>query len=264
MKKIMLATDFSAAAESALQYVLQLNKYLEADLFVLHVTQESNPLPMEPQHEIEIAQQKQQSASRQLKRWVTPYPDQFSTIENLPEGLKYHTESGPISPTIMEVARQSDIDCIVIGAKLKLHWWEQLLGNISTQLVAHSPIPVLVVPQHCGFQAFRHIALASTSKEESLPVFSILRPLAERFDAKLEKVVVQKDKHTDYQEQSEQELTKVLAKSVMKGLERFVEFHESDLLCMYVQQPGFWKQIKGFTLSQELVKQAKVPLLVIK
>ena len=264
MKKILLATDFSAAATSALNYVIALNKYFSAELLVLNVVQEQVALPMDEQLQLEIDTQKTDAAHQQIQRWLRPYPNQFESIERIPEEMKFSVRRGPITPTILEVAEEEQVDWIVIGAKNKHHWWEYFLGNISTQLLQQSPVSLLIIPEHVTFGEVDQITLATSTKTESNLVFSKLRLFARAIGANVQKVHVEISDWEEYGERRDNTWIQVAAKSVTQGLGQFAESYKVGMISLEVAQKNFWEQLTHHSISREMILKTEVPLIILK
>jgi nucleotide-binding universal stress UspA family protein len=60
------------------------------------------------------------------------------------EGISYNS--------IMEIANEKKVDCIVVGREANGNNITDLLGSTATALTKNSNIPVIVVPEEIGFE----------------------------------------------------------------------------------------------------------------
>lgn len=58
--------------------------------------------------------------------------------------------AGPAAERIVSLARHGDFGLIVMGTRRRNRLEAALLGSVSATVAAHSPVPVLVVPEPAG------------------------------------------------------------------------------------------------------------------
>lgn len=134
---ILVAYDGSKLSEKALSYVRHLvgeNTKVE----VLHVYQ--NPVIIigeavitTPGMQKDFFEHERQ-VEEEMKRLSSGIPRITTTIRQ-----------GKPAPTILEYARESDSDLIVLGSRGHTAIDELLLGSTSHHVVQHSSVPVLIV-----------------------------------------------------------------------------------------------------------------------
>lgn len=147
LKNVLVATDFSEAAEAALAYGRALAQTFGATLHVLHVTDDmymrlggdayAAVLP-DLQHDVE-AQAKQRLAELLVDNDPTPLPTKPVVV----------TASGP-AQAIVDYAAKARIDLIVVGTRGRGAVAHLLLGSIAERVVRTAHCPVLAVrhPEH--------------------------------------------------------------------------------------------------------------------
>lgn len=144
LKNILVATDFSEAADAALVYGRALSRTFGGTLHVLHVADDvyvrlgGDPymavLP-ELQHDVEEA------ARKKLGELLT---------DNDPSPLPTKPVVVTASSTaqaIVEYARQAEIDLVVVGTHGRGAVAHLLMGSVAERVVRTAPCPVLTVRQ---------------------------------------------------------------------------------------------------------------------
>lgn len=141
-KRILFPTDFSPAAVHALDYAIALALQHEATLVLTHVIEDlgfaspyavsSFPLNVEYQHGMEGTAKShlQNSVAPQVRR-------QLEVREHLPQGKPF--------VEIIRIAKEEEVDLIVIPTRSKPDPKHVHLGSTAEHVVRLSPCPVLVV-----------------------------------------------------------------------------------------------------------------------
>lgn len=148
LKKILVPTDFGDAADAALTYARALARNFHASIDVLHVADDVAArmfageiyvgVPTEAQKDIEAA------ARRQLdERLVDNDPNP------LPVRSVVVTSNSP-ALTIVQYAKETNIDLIVMGTHGRGAMAHLLMGSVAEHVVRTAPCPVMVVrhPEH--------------------------------------------------------------------------------------------------------------------
>jgi len=157
-RKVLLATDFSAASQAAFQTALGVCTALQADLSILHVFEYSDAFPPE--------------TGRELLELDNFYQTDQSSLESLREealragvSCKATMVRGTASLVIIETIRADQIDLVVLGTSA-LHGFERLVfGSTAEEVLREAPCPVLTVgPQVAG--------LANSGRFEGPVVFA--------------------------------------------------------------------------------------------
>ncbi|MGQ9836454.1 MAG: cation:proton antiporter domain-containing protein [Cyanobacteriota bacterium] len=129
----LAAVDTSPLAEAVLRKVADLGRRLDAEVIVLHVTDD----PQQP-----AVQQLQQQTQRLL-----------ADIRH-----QFWLRSGPLAETIVRVASEEQVSDVVMGKRGHRGWEQVLLGSTSQAVLETSPIPVILVEEN-SFQTDRRLPL---------------------------------------------------------------------------------------------------------
>ncbi|HSH91192.1 MAG TPA: universal stress protein [Ramlibacter sp.] len=142
-KNILLATDGSAASEHAAKVAVDLARTHEAGLTALYVIDpypylnvgESNPMGF--QAYMSSAAQHAAEAHAKVARLCT-------SGERIVELQMRRAEDISATEGILQAARELHCDLIVVGSHGRTGIARLMLGSVAGQVVAQSPVPVLV------------------------------------------------------------------------------------------------------------------------
>lgn len=143
IRTILLPTDFSECGNSALVSATSLARKFNASIICLHVIEPIVPTVgysgmTEPLPIADITEQLEDSAERELPKLAEC--DECSGIEV--EEMIVH---GDAAAEIVRVARERNVDLIVIASHGRTGWGRILFGSTAEAVVRHSSCPVLVV-----------------------------------------------------------------------------------------------------------------------
>ncbi len=144
VKKILITTDFSEYSLSGLKYVLSLDEFSGAEIFLLHVVHDAvlvAPYPNVDLHSETIMRDSEEHAKHQLSGIVS---GQFHNNCNIHQSIR----RGEPSQEIIRFAEEENIDFIVMATHGRTGLAHVLLGSIAERVVRHSPVPVLTVKPH--------------------------------------------------------------------------------------------------------------------
>lgn len=143
LKKILVPTDFSEASENAFRYALQFARQFGAVISLLHVA-EFHYGPLEGVEGIDInviKKRLKEESHRRLEAFTRngpPVPIQCETVVRI----------GRPSHEIIRMAKEEDIDLIIISSHGRTGWKHVLMGGTTENVVRLAPCPVLTVREH--------------------------------------------------------------------------------------------------------------------
>jgi nucleotide-binding universal stress UspA family protein len=144
-KKILVPVDGSSNSWKALDTAKGLASKFGGELIVLHVVQtySSANLYLSGGSDISLT-----SENRQLShigsRVLETARDRMSDFHGR---VRFIMEVGHASDKVVDVAREEEVDSIVIGSRGLRGVKEFLLGSVSSEVSQHSPVPVLIVKE---------------------------------------------------------------------------------------------------------------------
>ncbi len=154
--KILVAMDMSSMGKEVFEKALSLAQTHQSSLLLLHVlsSEESNsPMPVPPDlRQLYPAVGNDLTLEMWRKQWEDFEQQGIDTLEARitkakQAGVKgtYQQVSGSPARTICKIARQEQIDLIVIGHRGLSGLGELLLGSVSNYVFHHAPCSVLIV-----------------------------------------------------------------------------------------------------------------------
>ena len=143
VRSILLPTDFSECGNYALSYATALARKFGASIICVHVIEPIVPTVgysgmTEPLPIADISDQIEDSAERELPKFADR--EECAGLEV--EELIVH---GDAAAEIVRVARERQVDLIVISSHGRTGWGRILFGSTAEAVVRHASCPVLVV-----------------------------------------------------------------------------------------------------------------------
>jgi nucleotide-binding universal stress UspA family protein len=145
MKRILVATDGSDGANRAVDYAAHVAKNNGADLLIVNVIS-GDGLPGNVFSHITDAQQtwlKELLASESATLLTKARERARSVGVTM---IQLESRIGDIAETLIEIAREKEVDAIVVSKRGAGRLSGYLLGSVSQKLVSLAPLPVTVVP----------------------------------------------------------------------------------------------------------------------
>jgi nucleotide-binding universal stress UspA family protein len=147
LHRILVPTDFSKHSQHALTYAAAFAEKFGAELYLLHVVQDlalfipeavSVAPPVAPPIEQMTA-----GVREALQRMVREnHLDRFTVHTEVREGTPFYE--------IIQFAKETDIDLIIMGTHGRSALMHVLLGSVTERVVRKAPCPVLTIrdPEH--------------------------------------------------------------------------------------------------------------------
>ncbi len=269
MKKIILATDFSAVSKVAARYAAEMAVEYKAELMLLNaVHMEGPPRAILKSGSIEDAMVK--SAKIECKLL------EKELREHAGEGcmISYRVVKGfPTAEIVSEVARAEHADLIVVGTHGSSGVRRILLGSSAAAVINHARVPVIAVPEEGKYRGINSILYATDllHLEEELHTLAVF---SDDFDARVDAVHVslpgeelddtQKsvmDRMGSAQPHPRVHFHVVSDESVVDGIDKFAHGHHSDILAFFTHHMNFFEQLFGKSVTRRMTFHASLPLL---
>ncbi len=278
MKKILFPTDFSPAADNAFRYALRVAEEIEASLIVLHVYQlpqirGASRLPNTMQQVYESMR------IEEFKNFEDniPYLKQMAEDYGLGDiPIDYVMEHRETVRGILMVAREKEVDMIVMGTTGASGLKELFIGSVAGEVLEHAACSVLAIPEKAEFDGeIDKIAVTTSFKEEEKKAIRRVLDFAANFSAEVYCVNVDVG-HTEFFAKKMEVLKDdfkgvpnlhfvVLHDGTIKNaLSKFLEENSIDILAMLTHRRNFIEELFRFSRTKKMAYHAKTPILAIQ
>jgi nucleotide-binding universal stress UspA family protein len=281
MKKLLIATDFSANARHAAEYGYQLAKQLKAGVFLCNTITIPAEMPMVglatwPQDEGELILE---DSTEELKRLKAHLEHTDHTTSFRPP-VDYLNEAGTVRQTINEAVAKQNIDLIVAGSHNPDRLSTFLLGNHAHELIEFAVKPLVIIPYTAKFTPVKKIAYATDFKHSEIDLVTIYKliPFAKQLDAEilLTHVIDETHQSPTFKKWLDNMLTDLSNKAdytniyyrLIKnrepesGLDWLCEHGQVDMLAMLHHKHSFLDNLLNKSYTQKMAGHISIPLLV--
>ena len=180
MKRILVPTDFSNFAESALQVAASIAKKNNCEIFLLHL--------LELPHQMNDAVTDGRSIP-EVMLFIQKANEKLQKIKEQPylDGISIHSsiQFERAFNGILSFYKKNEIDLIIMGSHGTSGVEEMVIGSNTEKIVRLSEIPVLVIKKNNPDFAFNNFVFASDFSEETKKPFQKMVEFAKMFNANL-------------------------------------------------------------------------------
>jgi nucleotide-binding universal stress UspA family protein len=282
MKKILIATDFSANAKHAAEYGYEIAAQVKADVVLCNAFIVPAEVPQAgslvwPQFEYDELLESSASELRQLKAELEKHPgkgDFKPTVTST-------SEVGAVVDVITEVTGKTDVELTVMGTHGASRLDTLLIGNHSRRMIDQTKGPLLLVPSSAAIKPVKKVAFATDlhEPEKDLKAIYALIPLLKRLNAELLLThIYNGDDPTFKFKQHIQELLVELSNKAdypnifyrivnsnkaEKGLDWLCGHGHVDILAMVHHKHSLFEEIVIGSHTQKMAGHINIPLLVL-
>jgi nucleotide-binding universal stress UspA family protein len=188
MKRILVPCDFSASAQNAYTFALDLAKKANSEVFVV------NAIDLPYMYESSLAGSPYVFDARLLVKELEE--DAISSFKKLKAShsfqhdVSFEVIQGPVTPTIRKFIDSHLIDLLVMGTKGASGISEFLVGSNTEKIVRLSPVPVLAVRKAVNISSIQNIVFPTDLELDNTKLISSIKELQAFFNAKLHLLVV--------------------------------------------------------------------------
>lgn len=273
MKRILVPTDFSSHAESALKIAAQIAKKSNSEIFLLHM--------------IEVPGQMNDAITG-----ATGIPETMLFIQKAKETLQKSKEKEYLKDIqiteqisferahegILSFSTKNEIDLIVMGSHGISGIEEILIGSNTEKVVRLSDTPVLVIKKNTSELKVENFVFASDFSEEIKKPFKKMLEFAKLFDAKLHLTMIctpNSFKTTALSEQIISDFTTAFDlknyathiyndTNIEKGIINFSNKINADLIGLCTHGRTGMAHFFTGSISEDLVNHAAKPVITFK
>lgn len=271
MKTILVATDFSKAADNAAIYGIELARVFNARLVLFNAYQ--LPLPVSETPVVITKAELEANAQNKLKSDAEKF-DAGHTAN-----ITTDYREGPAVNAILKAAGDTKADLVITGMKKTGKGGRRIFGSTVTTLIRKTGIPMLVVPEDAKYTRITTIALANDSDlspDADNRILDILREIAEQFHSKVYLVRIAEERFKEAFEvtNSPLKLNRMLhtldpvyecieGNNIPVALDDFTERYHVDILAMLPHQHSLLERWFSKSITREMVFETRLPLLIL-
>ena len=272
MKKILVATDFSACATNAMQYAMELAKVLHAEICALHAigslegvfNNTYNALYIEDYHN---------SKRQALANWAASFTakEEFSSVP-----VTTFCEVGSVSGLITKYIDANPVELLVMGT-MGSTGITGLFGSNASTMVEKTKIPTLIIPLESKFSTQPTITLATDFSSDDLSAEDVnaLKELILAFRSeKLNVVHILESPEWKTNTAGEENLKKLIGSteldfkyiqesSPIEGIMNFIVASETDILCLVKRHHNLVYRIFNTSTVNKVMAKAIKAILVM-
>jgi nucleotide-binding universal stress UspA family protein len=274
MRKVLVATDYSQGAHSALKYAIGMAKDYGATIEIVHAYESpifyTADMPLSAIEESErIAQLNAESGMK----------DCLENVKQEMSGIIFGTKvvKGLAGDVVAAIAMQLKADLILTSATSAGSVEKLLIGSTTTATINKAPCKVLVVPPNTVYQKFKKAVFATDLDErhikEVIQAESLLNPMQTELDF----LFIDNSIHGDT-EKSDEELLHLVKNHVAyrnrsafvstdsdieTGIKNFIQKSQADLAIMVSDRLKFPAMLFHRSLAKKMAQHPGVPLLIL-
>jgi nucleotide-binding universal stress UspA family protein len=261
MKTIVLATDFSAPAETAMLYAGQLANSINASVLLLHVYQV--PVGMNDMPVLMVS-------SDELKRNADIGLERAKDLLNKSfPSLEVQTESrlGDVTDELKDICKKLQPFAIVVGKHGASGVQRILFGSTSLSVVRNVSCPVIVIPDRSPAKAIKNTALAVDASVENMSAQKI-KTIVDGLNTHLHIIHVKQEKSASLDVSKLSSELKTTCKTIydhefVHGIETYIKENNIDLLMILPHKHNLLERLFLKTHTPELLKKVSIPIMCI-
>ncbi|MEP2935939.1 MAG: universal stress protein [Gilvibacter sp.] len=275
--KILVLTDFSKNAYTALNYAIELFKQSSCEFYILNAFTPStyvsdNILATQlGNHDLEALKQTSKKGLETLEQLIS------SRDKDPDHSFTYVSEFDFVHKAVVKAVQKYNIDLIVMGTHGESDSSQALFGSITVSIMNKvRDCTTLVVPKGHIYEPLKEVVFLSSYRT---PYKSLeLRPLltiAARHKAHLSVLHVskdeeQQDQHHEIKDALSHKLQdlspsfyEINGVSLPDALQCFVQIKESDMIAFVNKKHHFFENLFSPSMVKDLAKHAQVPILCL-
>lgn len=267
MKRIIIPTDFSPAADNAMHYGAQLAQAIGADVLLLHVYMipiTINEMPVMVLSGDELKKGADAGLERCREEIKRSYPTLEISVEN---------RLGDVVEELKDICKETDPFAVVMSTHNYGAAEQLLFGSNVIAAIRKINSPVINIPADYKYQLLKNIVLATDLQQVDKTPAPKIMEMVQFFGASLHLVHVATNKdegdneaaiqltnllqpaHTDY--------TIIKNENFFEGLSSFAQKVLADLIIVIPHEHS-WMETFFFKLhTKDVVTKATIPVLTI-
>jgi nucleotide-binding universal stress UspA family protein len=277
MKKILVPTDFSKSAQTAIDVAADIARKANSQLIVLHVVEGANGGSFNIEGQIDTSDHWEdriftmkviERGKKQLERLTEELASRGVRVKSeLRMGTPFHG--------MQTIIQDHNVDLVVMGTSGRSQVQEMIIGTNTEKVVRQSKCPVLTVQKKPSNPEFKSIVYATAMSKEEEVFSKIVRRTQQMYDATIHLVRVNTPGSFKRDVQVKKEMEAFAKKLQLKnytlnvfndmseeeGIIYFADSINADMIAMATHgRTGFAHVLSG-SIAEDVVSHAKRPVL---
>ncbi len=278
MKQILVPTDFSNAAENAIDFAVQSAKILPAEVTLLHSFEVNDS-----------AYADYVGVNREFNRsMISEANEKLDALKKRIENtdgvvVKTFVSTHNLMDTITNFGKENKVDLVVMGTLGASGLKEKLWGSRTSAVIGKTTVPVMVIPNEYTWKKPEKMLLATNQFEKEAKNLNFIFELAGLFMSSMQvavftdedddkaQVFLDNEKNiadyetflkTNYRENT-------LSSAHLSGdkfdetLQNFIKDNHVDILVMVTYQNSFWSRLFNPSKTKRMSYHTTIPLLAM-
>lgn len=273
MKKLLVPTDFSKAAENALKVAAQIARKNNSEIYLMHMLE----LPLQ-----EVDALSSYSALPEGMFFMKLALQKFEELMSSPylDGLVVHdvVVNQQAFSSVIDTCHEHNVDMIVMGSHGATGFKDMFIGSNTEKVVRTSDIPVLVIKEEDNNFSVKDFVFASDFKLDSKETYKQAIDFANSFDAQIHLLFVNTANNFTTTKKAKERIHEFIEVSpftnytvniyndetVEQGILNFSKSVDAELIGISTHgRQGIAHFFNG-SISEDLVNHAKRPVITFK
>ncbi|MCB0480113.1 MAG: universal stress protein [Flavobacteriales bacterium] len=275
-RTILLPSDFSESARSAMHYSQQLYKGRGYRYIILN-TVEPNVASSNAGMIVnmsEIISKDSLEGLKKEKEWLSALPESEGNI------IETVQMFGEFVSCVRQIVKDKGINMVILGTTGSSGLKEFFVGSNAAAIIQEIAVPVLTVPYQANFQEISRVVFPTDLKPLKDPnILKFLKDLVIKRSAELIllNVVKEESKVSDAQKASEKEFLLNYFESVgvsfetikyedtVEGINAYVNSrNDIDVIAMVPRKKNFFEKIFSKSVAKKVAFHANIPILTLQ
>ncbi len=277
MKRIVIPTDFSSSADTAINFAVQSAKIIPVELTLFHAFDLIRNIYADYMGiGLEFVQPQIEDINKKMKELKKTIEDTHGVRVNILVAV----DSFKVS--LLQTIEDEKIDMVIMGTLGASGIKEKLWGTNTSSIIGKAKIPILAIPANYEWKKPEKFLLATNQFENEPSILNFLFELADLYMAQVHIAVMTDEDdqtaetffdHTQKmlqhekmlkQEYNEESLTAthLYGKDFEETLQQHVKEKNIDLLVMVAYSRSFWNRIYNPSKTKRMSYHTRTPLLV--
>jgi nucleotide-binding universal stress UspA family protein len=270
MKTILVATDFSPAADNAIKYASEMAVFLKADLALLHIFQ------IQISYNDSSAPVDVVAIQQSLEKEMDNLRNELQKKTNGKINITTNVREGAFFDELKSVCERYKPYIVVMGSQGTSATDRFFFGGHTIHAMKNLMWPLITVPPNSNFEPYKKIGLACDFDHvtDSIPVDEITR-LVTDFDTKLLVLNTAKKKEFNpemiYESGLVQEMLLdlkpvyhfITSPDVDEGIMNFAEKNDIDLLIVLPKHHTLPEKLMHKSHTKQLVLYSPIPVMAL-